>query len=315
MEKYLEQMLHMSVTIKENTSLYKQFPLGFKGKYYFYNVNIDGVECFAIQPKGVTGLPQLRRDRLQVEKKSGLNCIIFLDNTTFYAKEKMMEEGIPFVFNDKDIYLPFLGILLSANMQRNLKPIHQISFLTQKILMVGIYESYEKATVTYVSQQLGVSKMAVSKAFDEIEYLGIDVMDSKGKSRAITIQGDKKEIWKEILPYLRSPILKRFELIEDIKLDKKAGISALAEYSMLADNPYPTYAVLKTEIKQSRVKEQKEISRGEVPGCVVLELGYYLDYIKKNVQDPFSVLLSVKDEMDDERVEGSVEEMLEEYVW
>ena len=48
---------------------------------------------------------------------------------------------------------------------------------------------------------------------------------------------------------------------------------------------------------------------------VVLELGYYMDPIKKNVQDPLSVLLCVGSEASDPRVEGAIEEMLKEYVW
>ena len=47
----------------------------------------------------------------------------------------------------------------------------------------------------------------------------------------------------------------------------------------------------------------------------MLELGYFLDPIKKNVQDPLSTMLSVAGEKDDERVELSIESMLEEYIW
>ncbi len=36
---------------------------------------------------------------------------------------------------------------------------------------------------------------------------------------------------------------------------------------------------------------------------------------KKDVQDPLSVMLSIRDEMDDERVEESINEMLKENVW
>lgn len=146
-------------------------------------------------------------------------------------------------------------MLLSNNGQRDLKPVHQISFLTQKILLVGLYDEYDKATVTQIAKQLEVSKMAVSKSFDEIEYLEIDVMDSKGKSRAITLTGGKKECWEKIKPFLRNPIIKRFELQEDIKLCRKAGISALCEYSMISDNYYPTYAVTKQELSDSGIKK------------------------------------------------------------
>ena len=111
------------------------------------------------------------------------NCAVFLDKSSFYSREKMIQEGIPFVIRDKDIYLPFLGMLLLDANKRELKPIRQISFLTQKILISGIYEGYDELTATAVAKRLDVSKMAVSRCFDELEYLSIDVLGMKGKSR------------------------------------------------------------------------------------------------------------------------------------
>ena len=315
MKEYLANKLHMDVRITEAPSLFKSLPLLLKGQYIGYKVETNGVSWVAIEPKGVIGLPQLRKNRAQVERSSGLNCAIFLQTSTFYAKEKMQEEGIPFVIKGKEVYLPFLGILLSGNEQRELKPVHRIAYLTQKILLDGLYESYEKATVTYVSKRMNVSKMAVSKSFDEIEYLGIDVMDNKGKSRAITMSGEKKALWDRIKPFMRDPIIQKFNLKEDIKLQEKAGISALSEYSMLSDNSYPTYAVLKKDLREKGIQNNKEAIKGEAVGCVVLELGYYLEPFKKNVQDPLSVLLCVEDEASDPRVEGAIEEMMEELVW
>jgi hypothetical protein len=30
----------------------------------------------------------------------------------YYSRDKMLEEGIPFIWENKQIYMPFLGILL-----------------------------------------------------------------------------------------------------------------------------------------------------------------------------------------------------------
>lgn len=59
----------------------------------------------------------------------------------------------------------------------------------------------------------------------------------------------------------------------------------------------------------------REVRRGESVGCVVLELGYFLDPVKENIQDPLSTMLSTVEEQKDERVRLSVDEMLKEYVW
>ena len=79
----------------------------------------------------------LRKDRAKVENIAGLNCAIFLDRATFYIKEKLMEEGIPFVIDGKQLFLPFIGYLLTNGNERELTPVHLISFLTQKMLLLA----------------------------------------------------------------------------------------------------------------------------------------------------------------------------------
>lgn len=145
------------------------------------------------------------------------------------------------------------------------------------------------------------------------EKLSIDVLGMKDKSRVINIPDDRKQLWQQIESVLRNPVIRRFVLREDMKLEKKAGISALCEYSLLSDNVYPTYAVTRKELKASGVKEEKQASELEEIGCAVLELGYFIDFLGKGLQDPLSVVLSLTRE--EQRVDISINEMLEEYVW
>ena len=85
---------------------------------------------------------------------------------------------------------------------------------------------------------------------------------------------------------------------------------------MLSDNHYPTYAITKKELNDVQIKSLRQISRGEEIGCEVLELGYFIEFNGKEVQDPLSALLSLSEEdMKDERVQICVDEMLEDYVW
>jgi len=135
-------------------------------------------------------------------------------------------------------------------------------------------------------KRLGVSTKSASRCFDELEYLNIDVLGMKGKSRVIDIPDEREQLWQQIKMVLRNPVIRRFILREDIKFEKKAGISALCEYSLLSDNVYPTYAVTKKELKDSGVKAEKQVSELEEIGCVVLELGYFIDFWGKGLQDP-----------------------------
>ena len=316
MKEFLEKALQQNVIMAENKEVYKKPPLAYRGRYDIYTVETNGVLWMAIHPKDDAGLVILRRDRAGVEKMTGLNCAIFLDRTTFYMKEKLIEEGIPFVIDGKQVFLPFIGYLLSKENERELAPVHLISFLTQKMLLIAIYERWNEVKVSDAAKRLEVSKKSVSRCFDELEYLNIDVLGMKGKSRVINIPDDRKQLWQQIESVLRNPVIRRFILRKDMKLEKKAGISALCEYSLLSDNAYPTYTVTKKELKASGVKEEKQVSELEEIGCVVLELGYFIDFSGKGLQDPLSVVLSLKgEEQEEERVDISISEMLEEYVW
>ena len=316
MKEFLEKILRQNVIMTEKKEVCKKLPLAYRGRYDIFTVETNGVLWMAIHPKDDAGLIMLRRDRAGVEKMTGLNCAIFLDRTTFYIKEKMMEEGIPFVIEGKQVFLPFIGYLLSKENERELAPVHLISFLTQKMLLIAIYERWNEVKVSGAAKRMGVSTKSASRCFDELEYLNIDVLGMKGKSRVINIPNDRKQLWQQIERMLRNPVIRRFILRKDMKLEKKAGISALCEYSLLSDNAYLTYAVTKKELKSSGVTEEKQVSELEEIGCAVLELGYFIDFSGKGLQDPLSVVLSLTgEEQEEERVDISINEMLEEYVW
>lgn len=316
MKEYLEKALRQEVTIDDDIEVFAKLPLAFKGRYNIYKVKTNGVVWTAIHPKDEAGLVMLRKDRARIEKQTGLNCALFLDQATFYVKEKLMEEGIPFVIKGKQVYLPFIGYLLTNEHDRELAPVHQISFLTQKMLLMAIYEKWTEVKATEAAQQLEISRMSASRCFDEIEYLNIPALGMNGKSRVLTVPEDRKAFWQQIKGILRDPVIRRFILKEDVACTKKAGISALCEYSLLSDNPYPTYAVAKTEMADLGIRAAKQVKLSDDVGCVILELGYFIDFDGKGTQDPLSAELSLTSaEKEDERTGISIDEMLEEYVW
>lgn len=316
MKSYIEKSLHCPVIIKENSELLNRLPMRFQGYYKLYNVNQNGVEWMIASPLAPIRLNQLRRDHNQIEKASGINCALCFKRISPYSKDVLMREGIPFIIIDSQVFLPFLGMLLSEKNTRRLKPIRQISFLTQKLILKAIYEKWNDINATEIAKELGVTKMSVSRCFDEIEYLDIDILDLSGKTRKVLINEEVKTLLKKIKSNLRSPVIERYLFARDIKLENKAGISALSEYSMLSDNHYPTYGITKKEMQGLRIASIQQASKEEEIGCEVLELGYFIDFQNQKVQDPVSVALSLSDEdKEDERVQICIDAMMEEYVW
>ena len=316
MKDFIEKSLRRPITLADNAEIFKKLPLKFRGNYELFSVYQDSVEWIIAKPKKELRLNALRYDRSQIEKTAGLNCALYFNKLNYYTKETMLNEGIPFILEGKQVFLPFLGMLLSEKDDRRLVPVHTISFLTQKLILCALYEKWNDMNATKIAEKLGVTKMSVSRCLDEIEYLDIKILDKSVKTRKVSVNEEIRVLWEEIKPVLRNPVIARFQLAEDIRLDKKAGISALCEFSMLSDNVYPTYAVTKGDLKDTNIKIIRQISIGEEIGCEVLELGYFIEYNGKMVQDPLSVMLSLSaEDLEDERVQICIEEMLEEYVW
>lgn len=316
MKTYLEKTLHQSVLIDDNFNS-KDFPVSARNNYLFYSLTIGNHSFIMIKPKDKANLPELRHIQKLTQKITKQKCVLYLTDVTYYSVSKMIEENIPFIIEDKQIYLPFLGLSVDPTQDKKIYAYDNISFLTQKLLLTALYQQWEKVNVTQAAGVLNVTKTSVSKCFDEIDALDIPVLKRYGRSRYIIGASEKKRFWNKIRPYLISPLIKRVYYRTDVAGDfVKSGMSALSVYSMVSDNEFPTYAVTKDKIKDISAERFEQIGKGETPGCIIQELGYYIPFRDLNAVDPLTVLLLISDEdKEDPRISMAIDEMLEEYVW
>lgn len=315
MKEFIEKILHQKIEISEFDNS-GNLPLVLKGSFYLYSMDINGHSFLLAKPREEQKLAVLRKQQRKLEQLTGKYCILYITRMNYYARDKMLDEGIPFIWENRQIYMPFFGILLQQNDVRELKPCANVSFLTQKLLLTALYEKWQDVTVTVAADLLNVSKMSITRCFDEIESLDIPVLSKKGRTRLFVGNHDKKEMWEIIKPYLKNPLIKEYRLRENISKNLiKSGFSALSEYSLLEDNIYPTYAITKSQLSEMRMNERKLILKGEEPGCIIQELGYVINFNHGTAVDPLTTFMLLYEEMDDPRVEIALEKMLEDYVW
>jgi hypothetical protein len=315
LKEFIEKTLHRKIELERYDKL-EQLPLMLRANYDLYDMEINGQHCLLARPKEGAGLVELRKQQKRLQTLTGMYCVLYLTWVNQYSKDKMLEEGIPFVLENRQVYMPFLGVLLRTNETRELKPCSVISFLTQKLLLLALYNRWENVTVTMAAAHLKVSKMSITRCFDEIESLEIPVLVKKGRIRCISSRGDKKNQWEILKSFMRMPVIQEFYLEENISANLiKSGISALSEFSMLGDNSYPTCAITKPQMKEYGIRERKQVPKGEVPGCVVQELGYLIPYKDGKAVDPLTTLLIMENGREEPRVDKALDEMLEEYVW
>ena len=313
-KEFIEKAIHMKIELVpfENTNI---FPLILQANYSYYYMKVLGLTCISVIPKETFNLSTLRKHQRKISQITQKHCVLYLQKMNYYTRDKMLEEGIPFIWENRQVYIPFLGFLLQQNEARILRSYSRISFLTQKLLLSALYENWDNISVTIAAEKMRVSKMSITRVFDELESLDVPVLQKNGRIRKYVKIGTKKEIWAVIKPVLRSPLLKEYYLEQDFSHKLvKSGISALAELSMLGDSEYPTYAITKHEIREKGLDKVEEIPKGEIPGCIVQELGYCIPFKNETTIDPLTIYLMLKNE-DDPRIQTALEEMLEDYVW
>jgi hypothetical protein len=125
------------------------------------------------------------------------------------------------------------------------------AYAKQKMLLTILYKGIVDANVTKMAKILNVSKMSVTRCFDELEAFQLGMIDDNGKAgRHFRWTKTKGELWETVRPFLRNPVEKEFSLdcLPPWPLPI-SGLTAISHFSMLADNSFGTYAITKQAVK------------------------------------------------------------------
>ncbi len=283
-------------------------------KYFTF---ISGQMTLLAEPVEHETLSVLKKQHRQLELYTGLRCILVLKNISNYARESMVKEGVPFIWKEHQVYLPFLGMLLDSTKGRTVPRCEKISFLTQRLLITALYQSWEEVTVTKAAGMLGVTKTAVSHCFDELEAINMPYLSVKNRARKLTIAKDKQMAWENMRDNLRNPVIATYALkVCPVANLLMGGLTALARYSLLGEPSCPTFAVSKKAISSLKITKSMLAAAEDIPACILQEIGYQIDFGGGIAIDPLSLVLSLSNEEKEEpRISLAVDEMLERYAW
>lgn len=313
LEKYLEDILDFKIKLSPWNKK-RELPIFLNDAYDFFEGDLLERHCLflfsrvdsKITPAGIKKQIDL------IHKKTERFCVLVQQATTSYNRKRLIEHRIPFIIPNSQIYLPFLGIVLQEYFKPANTAKESISPATQVVIINALLsESENPVTPLELSLKLGYSPMTMTRAFNELEKLGIGQVVKKGKERILSFPEGKRTLWEKAKHFMRSPVKKRL-WAKGNKLRNEAGLSALASQTMLASPPLPIYAINFKNQKKTGIKElpDQEIAAFE------LEVWHYdPDLFAQNGRvDPFSLYLSLE-EYQDERVESALEDMMEKLEW
>ena len=298
-----------------------KLPLYLTSGRSFYRLSYDKMKfilvCISADEK--YGAIALGKQEKIIRERYGLPVAFGFQNLSKSQRDSMISRNIPFISDSGQLYLPFLGIALS-NQFTHMKKVkaEKMMPVTQALFLYLLYRhNNEPVMKKDAADAIAVTKTSLTRASLQLEKMGLISQKKNGKEYLMQTEGTGIELYRKAKPYLINPV-HNVMTVEDNKhnfFNLAAGESALAEVTMLNKPPVPVFAVWKNNIKTDEISEV-DIRWDLYSKPVQLELWKYNPelFAKNNRVDPVSLAMSFENNAD-ERIEGAIEEYLEEYQW
>lgn len=269
----------------------------------------------------------------QVHNISNLPVVMVLSKTTYRNRQMMIKHKIPFIVRDKQLYLPFLGIVLQERFNSIVfdKDKDILTPTAQLLLFHIIYNQiknneFNDFLSVDVAKKLDLSPMTMSRAVNRLSDLQLISVKRDGVKILIIPKERTKALFDISKSYFINPIKEVvrktvFATARDaeFKLACLSGETALSFFSMLNAPTIKNYAIYYKEFSKSHIDwsylDEENLKSDNMVLCNLELWRYNLRKLPQfyNVVDPLSLYASFvnnKDIEKDERVQYALDEML-----
>ena len=317
-ETYLKENIDENFEIKLK-KVKNIFPIFLTNIYNFYDLRILDTSCILLEIlDDLPGVDVIKKHLKRIEELTNQPIVLYYKAITRYRRKSLIENRIPFIIEDGQMFLPFLSLDL-----KKMSPCleRKATAFTPSEQLLFLYFLYNKDTVvntTEVARNMGFTSMTASRALNKLydaKLVTFEFGGRTGRSKEYKRILDP-EYFKKGLRYIKTPV-KRVIYVEEAPQNSLiAGLEALSELSMI--NP-PVYMVRAISSKCLNEQDLKIINNMDIikdNKFVQLEVWDYDPklFTEKEYPDPMSLYASLKDE-NDERIEMALDEMLRGEVW
>lgn len=326
--KYLKEVFGIQTVLRpmDNAEL-RKMPIYLKGSYRFYTgrlLNHQVIFADIIDRRDVTP-SQLKKQASDLTHLLEHPVIFIIPELESWNRARLIGQHVSFIEPGRQIYVPDLLLQLTDIAGRNTpirEGIEKFSSPAQAIILYKL-NSRIKAPLQYsnMQKQLGYSTMTISRSVKELEQAGI-IEVAGGRTKKVNFILHGEELWRKTLPLLSSPV-KEIWLSEaplsGIHDHKEAGETALSHYTMLARISGATNAIGKDQFRLLK-KNNPELQKMQHKyGNYCLEVWNYdperIPTDSPKIVDQLSLYLSMRDKIEDERMNQALEELLINMKW
>ena len=272
-----------------------------------------------VSPNEKFGVSAFEKQAKIVSSKYGLPVAFGFENISKRQRDSLIEKNVPFISDTGQLYLPFMGMALRDRFVRpkDIKA-EKMMPVTQTLFLYLLYYSKGKPVLKKdAAASIGVTRTSITRASDQLAKMGLISQKMSGKENHMITNGKGMYLFEMARPYLINPIQQTITTSCDDKYNAfpLSGESALAGCTILNNPQIPVRAVYKAEVD---IEKLTAVDVRWEPDRPVLQLEmwkYNPNLFEKNgIVDPVSLALCFGGNAD-ERIEGALEEYLEEYKW
>lgn len=298
----------------------RSLPLFLRDQYEFYELILLDRSFLALvdSDPDVNSPGRIRKHFDQIQKNWSIDPVYVSGSMPAYNRKRLISHKISFIVPGNQMYLADLGIDLREHIAKKRLSRHstKVSPSTQTVILFAMLSKTDLVfTPSSLADKLPYSAMTMSRAFDELETLGLGKIEMDGRERVLYFEADKRRLWESSKISLSSPVRKRVYMRSTgQQIGVPSGLTALSRYSMLAEPANPEYAISSVEWKE--LQDSGRIETFPDPSHLTIEVWNYDPKIFAiaGTVDKFSLYLSLRDEKN-ERVEAALDEMLDNIKW
>ena len=314
--EYIADVLGITVSRKEWKDSNK-LPYFLTDEYSFEAVTLDNKECLFVKPKNnLAIINTLKKHLLAIRKQCNMPVVFELYKLTRQKRKSFIENKISFVVKDKQLYLPFMGIVLQESFDSETFQINNLEALlpsAQMILFSFIYQRCEQMYLSEITKKSGLSAMSVTRASNQLTEFNLLKVKTKGRLKILYSDLSPKELFYTAKPYFTNPVRKTVYINKN-QVDSSmffSGMSALSRLGMLNNPSLEVYGT----VSQIKDVEYSDMLNDTDKQCK-LEFWKYNPMMMrgKNCADILSLAVCLEN-IEDERVQIEIEKLLNEKVW
>ncbi len=317
-ERYLEDTLGLAVRFHPWVPE-ERLPIFLRDNYHFYAGELLHSHCLLMidQSSQEVSPSTIRKHLNWVIDKWPLPVVYVRDRLPSYQRRRLIEQRVPFLIPGNQMYLPMLGIDLREHFRSERPTQTNVMPATQAVILHLLNNrDRHPQNPAELAERLGYTRMTMSRVLDELEAEQLCEVTKEGRERWLRLKESPRELWSTALPMMRSPVQHRYYMHwwGSEPPGPKAGLSALANLSMLAPPNRPVFAVATDGWRQLRTSKRlpNEVDAEDVIEAEVWR--YNPKLFSNGVVDRFSLFLSLRDN-EDERIQLALEEMMEGIQW